>query len=136
VTKTATQRQAAYPGGRNNPARGRQAKRIPGVIDISPGCATTDASGPPNGIDPHVPHQREVEHDPTVVGAEAGNVVPAPADREIEALVPCEPNDGDNVSDVRRPHNQRRMAIDHRVVNLAAFFICLVARLNHLPAND
>jgi hypothetical protein len=63
----------------------------------------------------HRAHAREVAHDAPVAHGRAGDVVPAAAHGQHEALVAREADRRDDVEDVRASRHERGPAIDHPV---------------------
>ena len=128
VADAAAEGEAADAGGGDDAAGGRQAEGVGGVVDVAPGAAALDAHGAVRRIDADALHRDEVDHQAVVADAEAGAVVPAAADGDEEAVLAGEVDGGDHVGDVRAAGDQRGLAVDHRVVDLAGGVVARVVR--------
>ena len=117
VADPAAQGQPADPGGGHDPARGGQTVGVRGVVDVSPGRAAGHA-GPPGGrVDAHVPHRRQVDHQPAVVGAEPGSAVAAAAHGQLQTGVPGEIHRRHHVGGLLRADDGGRAPVEHAVVD-------------------
>jgi hypothetical protein len=74
-------------------------------------------------IDADPLHRREVDHQPAVVDAESGAVVPAAADGNEQLAVAAEIDGGNDVARVGAAGDERRTAVDHAVVDLPRLFV-------------
>ena len=109
VADAAAERQPADAGRRHDAAGRRQAVGVRGVVEHAPGRAALGASLLCVGIDLHVRHAGQVDHDRVVGGAEARNAVAAPAHGEIEPVFACEVHGRDHVAaDVQRTTTRGR----------------------------
>jgi hypothetical protein len=86
VADPAAQGQPADAGGGNDTGRGGQAEGVGGAIEVAQGGAAVNPCDPTVGIDAHAAHHRKVEDHAAIVGAEAGDVVTAAADRQPQSL--------------------------------------------------
>ena len=116
VSGAAAKREAGDTGCRDNAGRHGEPVDMRRVVDIALRAAGTDADGAGGGIDPHAFHHRHVDHQPVVDTTKARPVVPASADRDLEIVLPCKIDRGDNISDVGTSRNYRGTLIDHPVV--------------------
>ena len=76
------------------PVRG-QTERVRGVVEVAPRRAALGARRAGRGVDAHVSHAGQVEHDAVVAGAEPRHAVAAAANGEIETGLPGEVDGGD-----------------------------------------
>ena len=134
VPEAAAEGQAADAGGRDDPARGREAVLVGGGVDLAPGAAAADADGAGLRVDLDRLHRREVDHDPVVDGAEAAAVVAAAADRQRQVVLGGEADRPGDVVGVRAAGDQRRAAVDHRVVDGARLGVGRVVGTDQLAA--
>ena len=72
VADAAAEGETGDAGGRNDPAGRRQAVGVGGIVEITPGGAPARSGSPAGRIDVDMPHQRQVDDHPAVVGAEPG----------------------------------------------------------------
>ena len=101
VAEAAAEREAADPGGRDDPARRREPVLVGRAVDLAPGTAAADANGARLRIDLDVSERREVDHDAVVTRPQPGAVVAAAADGQQQVVIAGE---GDGLGDVvRRP---------------------------------
>ena len=128
------QRQPGHAGGRNEAARHRPAKRVRRVIHVAPHAAGLDAHGLLSGVHANTFHARQVDHQAAVAAAQASAVVPAGADRRQHVVRDAELYRRNHVGHVHAVGDQRRLLVDHAVVELARRVIVRVARLEQLAA--
>jgi hypothetical protein len=84
------------------------------------------------GIDADGAHAGEIDDDPSVAGAVAGDVVAASADRDLEALAAREANRLDDVRHAFDASDDRRMAVDGAVPDPASGVVFRIARRDDL----
>ena len=123
VADAAAEREAADSGGRDDPARRRQAVLVRRAVDLAPGAASTDAHGARLRVDLDVLQQRQVDHDAVVDRSETGAVVAAAADGEQQVVVARERDHPCHLIRRRGPGDQRRPLVDHRVVDAARLVV-------------
>ena len=99
----AAERQAGDPGPGDDADRHRQPERLRRAIDVAEGGAGPDADETGVGIDLDRVEPPQVQDDPVVDGAVAGDVVAAAADRERQAGRACERDRRRDVGRARRP---------------------------------
>lgn len=131
----AAERQSGDAGGRDNPARRRQPKRVRRVIESAPGAAAFGADRSRLRIDTNTVHLREIDHDAVVVRAEARHAMRAAANGKVQALLARELDGGHDVGDIRASHDHTGPPINHPVVDLAGRLVCVVPRRNRLTMN-
>ena len=78
----------------------------------------------------------EIDHDAVVDRAEAGNAVPAAADREVQLVLAREVDGGGHVGGLGAPHDGGRPAVDHRVEDLPRVLVLLIARRDQIAAQS
>ena len=113
---------------------GWRARRRAVAWSRSPSRAPPSTAPTRVGIDADAVHRREVEHEAVVDAAEAGAVVAAAADGELEPLAAAEVDRGADVGDVAAADDQRRVLVDHRVVEPARLVVVRAAGLEHSTA--
>ena len=86
VAQAAAQREAADAGGRDDPARRRQAVLVGRRIDLAPRAAAADPDRAGLGVDLDALQPRKVEDDAVVDGPQPGAVVAAAADRQRQVV--------------------------------------------------
>ena len=102
VADPAAQGEPGDAGSGNDPTGGGQPVGVRGVVEVPPGGPASGAGRLGGWVDVHVPHQRQVDDHPAVVGTEAGGAVPAAFDRQVQAGVAGEVHCAD-----RRPRPAR-----------------------------
>ena len=85
-------------------------------------------------IDADAVQLRHVDHDPAVADREAGEAVAAAAHRERQTRLLREPDRRDHVVGPRAARDQRRVAVDRPVPDLAVLVVAGVAGLDQLAA--
>src|SRR4029453_6459420 len=83
-----------------SPGRGPEAGGVCGMVDITKQAAAISANRPCRGIDTDSAHEREIDHQPIVAGAEAATVMPTTANCDGQALLAREGDGGDHVRDI------------------------------------
>jgi hypothetical protein len=63
-----------------------EAVRLGGAVEVGPRRSAAAAGAARGGVDGHVVHRAEVDHEPAVADGQAGEVVAAAAYRQVEAL--------------------------------------------------
>ena len=134
MADAAAEGDAADAGGGDDAAGRGQAEGVGGMVEIAQHGAGLDAGGARHRIDADAVHRREVDHQPVVDGAQAGAVVAAAADGDGDAVLAGEVDGGDDVGHVGAADDERRMAVDHRVVDHAGVVVAGVAGLDQLAA--
>ena len=85
--------------------------------------AALDPGGPRDRVDPNAAHAGEVDDETVIDGAEAGGIVSAAADGDVELLVAAECERCNDVSDIGRANDKRRVSIDHAVRDAAGVVV-------------
>jgi hypothetical protein len=127
VAESPAEGDAADAGRGDDAARQREAERMGRVVDVAEQRAAEHARDLRHRVDDHAAHAREVDDEPVVDAAQARAVVSAAADRQRQALAARVPDGGDHVGRVGTAGDQRRPAIDHRVVERATLVVVGVA---------
>lgn len=83
---TATQRQAGDTGRRDAATSGGQSVCLGGPVEVAPGRATSNCGGPRIGVDLDGVHAAQVDDEPAVGRARAGDTVATRADRDLQAV--------------------------------------------------
>jgi hypothetical protein len=131
VPDAAAEHQAARAGRRDDPAGRREAVRVCGGVDLSEQAAAVDRRGARVGVDIDLLEAGEVDQDPIVDAAEAGAVVAAAADGELETALAAEVDRGGDVVHGRGADDEYRALVDHRVEQRPVVVVGGVARANH-----
>ncbi len=105
------------------------------MVQVAQLRAPFDAGGAGYRVDADAVHRREIDHQPVVDGAESGAVVPAAADGDEQVVVAGEVDRGDDVGDVGALGDERRVLVDHRVVDRARLVVARIAGLDELAAH-
>jgi len=127
VADAAAEREPSDAGRRDDAARNGHADLVCGRVDLVPGGASADPYGVALRVDRDVVHPREIDDESVVHGAEPGAVVPAAADCDRD-VVPA--SEGDGRGDVGvggTAGDERRMAVDHRVVDGASVVVARIS---------
>ena len=120
----AAEREAGHPRVGDDADRADEPVRLRRVVELGEQRAAAHAGGAPLRIDVGAAHPREVDHDAVVAGREAGDAVAAAPNGDDQLLLTGEAECRDDVVGARRPHDQRRPAVDHAVPDRAR---CVVA---------
>ena len=134
VAQPAAEGDPADAGGGDDAVRQRQPEGIGGVVEVAQFRPALDAGGAGRRIDADAIHQAQVEDHPVVAGAQARAVVPAAADGEEQAPLAGEVDGGDHVGNVGGADDERGVAVDHPVVDLARLVVARVARADEFAA--
>ena len=86
VADAAAEGQAGHAGGREEAGRGGHAERDRRVVDVAPGAAGVDPDGVLRGVDRGAAQQRQVDDQGVVPDPEAGGVVAAAPDGDLDAV--------------------------------------------------
>jgi hypothetical protein len=87
------------------------------VVDVSPGASGVGADGVIVGADRGAAQQRQVDDQGVVRYPEAGRVVAAAPDGDLDAVLSGEPHAGDDVGGVAAARDRGRVLVDHGVVD-------------------
>ena len=101
-------------------------------VEVQPGSAALGDSNLLLGIDPDVPHTREVDHKAVVDRTVAGGVVASAPDRDLEPTRLSERKRRRHVVCVDAAGNRRRAAIDQQVEAEASPLVFAVAFDQHV----
>ncbi len=134
VSEPAAESQTPDSGRRHDAARRSKPERVRRVIDVAPRAAALDRRDPRRRVDLDPLHRGQIEDDAIVNRSEPGNVMPAAAYGKVRFVLARKVHDGDHVGDIHAPDDERRPAVDHRVVDGARLVVALVARPDQLPA--
>src|SRR5271166_3235861 len=132
IPDPAAEGEAGDASGRHDAARGRQPMGGRGVVHYGPGGPAPDARRPPLRIDQHPVQRRQVGHDGAVAGAEPGDAVPSAPDGEVAAAVTGVVHHRPDIAGVGAADDDRRMPVDHEVVDAPGILVIGVAGSDHL----
>ena len=127
MAEPATEREPPDARCRDDPRRRRPAVRGGRLVDLSPRAAAADAHPVGAGVDHHCRHARKVDDDAIVDDAEAAAVVSAAADRERHPMGSGQRDRARDVVGAGAAHDERRMAVDHAVVDRARGVVVRIA---------
>lgn len=85
-------------------------------------------------VDGDVTHERQVEHQTAIAGAQPSSAVAAAADGEEQILLAGEAHRGDHVGDAGTAGDQRRVFVDHAVVDASSNVVAEIPGLDQLTA--
>src|SRR5262249_24813163 len=114
--------------------RSGQAERLRLAVQLTPSDAGLRADRPSRGIDPDALHARQVDDQPAIADAGAGEAVGATAHRHQQGVVTGEVDSVDDIGYPGGPDDQARTAVDIRVPDLARLFVATVVRSEKLAA--
>jgi hypothetical protein len=121
------------PGG-DDPERGCEPEGLRLAIERRTQGAAVGGGGVGLGIYLHPLHRREIDDHAAVAGPEAGDAVATAPDGDGQLCRPCEAEHLDHVRHAGAARDQRRMAIDRRVPDLARLLVATVAWRDQLAA--
>ena len=116
---TAAERQAGDADGAGVAERGGKAVRRGRCRVLARGQAGLGPRRSSLGIDMEPLHAREIEHDPVIDSAVAGDAVAAAPHRELHARVPCQDHGPCHVARTGGLHDERGPAVIDRVVGVS-----------------
>ena len=128
VADPAAQGEPGHTGGGNDPTGGGQPVGVGGVVEITPGGPAPGAGGPGCRVDVHMPHQRQVDDHPTVVGAETGGAVPAALDRQVQPGFAGEVHRPDDIRGLLGSDDHLRALVEHAVVDGPGLVVARIRR--------
>jgi hypothetical protein len=128
VAMTTAQGQAGDPGWPRHTASGGQAEGLRLVIEVPPGGASLSARRLARRINPHALHARQVDHDPAVTDGKARNTVATPAHGYQQFVYTGELDGVDDVGNPGALDDQRRMSVNHPVMDFAGVVVGGIAR--------
>src|SRR6202043_458635 len=112
---TAAQRQPADAGMRDIASRRGKAEGLRGAVQRAEYRAALDPGAPRDRIDGNAAHRGEVDHEPAVRDSEAGDVVAAATDADLQVALTGDAHRGDDVADRGTPDDQVRAVVDHPI---------------------
>jgi hypothetical protein len=112
---TAAQRQPADAGMRDIAGRGGKAEGLRGPVQRAEHRAALDPGAPHDRIDGDAAHRGEVDHEPAVRDSEAGDVVAAATDADLQVALTGGAHRGDDVGDRGALDDQLRAVVDHPI---------------------
>ena len=113
----AAERQPRDAGRRDHTARRRQAVLVGRPVVVVPRRTALHARPPPGRVDVAASHRRQIDHHAALGDGLAGDVVPAPASRDLEPVGTGEAHRVRDVGRVGAPGDQRRPLVDETVVD-------------------
>ena len=111
----AAQRQPADAGVRDVAGRRGEAEGLRGTVQGAEHRAALHPGVPRDRIDGDTVERGEVDHEPAVRDGEAGDVVAAAADADLQVVLTGGAHRGDDVVDRGAPGDQFRAVVDHLV---------------------
>jgi hypothetical protein len=104
------------------------------MIDIAPCRATLNPNRSCNGIDAHTLQVRKIDHQAIIADAKPTTIVPAATHRQQKILFASKIDRPNHIGHIGTAHNQRRMLIDHRIIDGPRLIIALIIGLDQLAA--
>ena len=132
--EAAAQREAGDAGVRDRAGGGDEARAERGAVELAQQCARTDANRPGVAIQAHGAHRREVDHEAIVATRMTGETVAAGAHREWQRVGSREIDGARHVRRVGATGDQRGVAIESAVPQLAGGVVSGVIRQQQLAA--
>ena len=116
----AAEREAGHTGGRHDAAGRGEPVHLRFPVELCPERAARSARRACGGVDVHVLHERQVDHQALVDGRPPADVVPAAAYRDLETAVARETHGKRDVGAAAALGDQRGPLVHQAVVNVAA----------------
>ena len=135
VADPPAQSEAADPGAGDDAGRRGQPERVGRVVERAQLRSALDGRRGGERVDTHTVHRGEVE-DEARTRAQPGTIVPAAADRDLDAGGAREVDPGDHVCDVAALDDEGRPYIDHAVVDGAGRVVVGVTRPHQRSAQS
>src|SRR5262245_7579037 len=130
----ATQGETGDAGIGDDAPRSGQAERLRLAVELAPSDARLRADHSSHGIDADALHARQVDDQPAIADAGAGEAVGATAHRHQQGVVTGEVDSVDDIGNPGGPDDQARTAIDIRVPDLARLVVATVVRTDKVTA--
>ena len=127
--EAAAERQARDAGRGDRAARDGEPVRCRLAVQLAPEHAALRAHRARSRIDPDALHRRQVDHQRVVGDRAAGDVVPASAYADVEAVCAREADRVDDVGGVLAARDQRRPPVDEPVVDASCALVSVGLRL-------
>jgi hypothetical protein len=105
------------------------------MVNISPHASALDAHRVVGRVNVHTSHAREIGDDTIIHGAEAGTVVAASAHRQGQSAIAGEIDRADDIGDIYAADDERRVFVDHPIVDFARLVILRVAWTDQVAAH-
>ena len=115
MSYASAERQPGDPGVAERSAGGGKPVTLAGRVEVFPERAALAGRSSRLGIDTHLAHQPQVDHQAAVTDAVSGDSVSSAAHRDREARSDRIAHSRDDVLDVERPHDELRPSLDHAV---------------------
>ncbi len=131
----AAQRQPGHAGGGVDPGGGGQSEGLGLVVQVPEGHAGVDPSPAAVGIDVDRAHPRQIDHHAPIADGAPRDVVTGALDRHQQAVFTAKAHRLHHVGDAAATHDQRRVAIDHRVPNGSGLIISWRLWCDDLPTD-
>ena len=134
IADPTAQRQPCDAGRRNRSRRRGHAEGVRSVIHVGAGATTLGPHGARCRVNPHAPHQRQVNDQATVTDPEAAPIVPAPASRCQHILLPGRAHGGHHIRHVHAAGDGSWPLVDHAVVDFPSHLVALIGGREDLAA--
>jgi hypothetical protein len=125
---TARERQPRNSDRAHYSAGGRESVRVRLVVEVAPGRARLSAGGAAGRIYAHTFGGRQIDHEAALADCETRNAVSSSPYGHQKAVGARESHAFDNVGCTSAADNDRRLAVNHAVVDFAQFVIGRVFR--------
>jgi len=136
--EAAAQREAGDAGGRIDAERGDEAELLRLLVEVRERGAGLDASRGGRRVDPHRPHQGQVDEEAAVADRIAGDVVAAAAHGNEQLFVAREIDRVDDVGGAQAADHEGWTSVDHAVPDRTSGVVTILSgqrdRAAHLAA--
>ncbi len=102
------------------------------LIDLAPGTAARHANGARRGVDVNGLHRREIDDQPVVNHRQSGPVVAATTNGYVQLILAGKGHGRRHVSRVGTTDDQRRVLVNHGVVESASIIVARVIGRNEI----
>ncbi len=97
------------------------------AIEFAPRHTALRARGASLRVHIHALHQRQIDHDSIIDGRPASHIMAAAAHRDLESVLPGEIDRLGDVRDGSTLRDQRRVLVDHAIVQLARLIVIRIS---------
>src|SRR5690606_15012732 len=133
VAEPATEREAGDTRLRDVAGRRHEIVLLGGVVDIGEGCAALYVGNSGLGININTPHQRAIDDDAIVDGAESSDAMTAPAHRNRQPLLAPEVDRGKDIVNAGAAGDTGGSPVDHMVPDAPCIIVYCVIGTDDLP---
>jgi hypothetical protein len=121
------QGEASNAGRTGNAASGCQAEGMSFMVKVAPSRPTLSPSSVPHWINTNAVHSGQIDHDATIAYRKAGNTVATTTHRYQKIVGTGEIDGVNHIGNPSAAGDQRRVSVDHPIMDLANKVIGLTA---------